>query len=200
MGRRSFWHGKDAQKKRRERRLESGYISRAHEEEDAKKGEYDRVDETKKLQHQHVVLFTEWVLPPTTHKAWTFSSHCIRFLREEKYQPPDYELEPGAPAPDIVCIKDFIRWYIDSSRGCGKVSTNKKPTVRTTCAFAERFFGGFEDATTSKIVQEDRSDIYSVCRFSLYILPLLTQLQWIKKALTAKKSYRKCQETKVQLY
>ena len=69
MGRRSFWYGKDAQKKRRERRLESGYISRAHEEEDAKKGEYDRVDETKKLQHQHVILFTEWVLPPTTHKA-----------------------------------------------------------------------------------------------------------------------------------
>lgn len=40
---------------------------------------------------------------------------------------------------------------------------------------------------TSKIVQEDWSDIYSVCTFSLYMLPLLTQLQCIKKALTAKK-------------
>jgi len=35
MGKRSFWRGEDAQKKRRERRLQSGYISRAPEEEDA---------------------------------------------------------------------------------------------------------------------------------------------------------------------
>lgn len=116
-----------------------------------------------------------------------FHSHCIRFLREEEYQPPDYELKPGAPAPDTVCIKDFICWYIDSSAGCGRVSKNKKPTVRSTYAFAERFFSSFENATTSKIVQEDRSEIYSVCMFSFYILPLLMQLQWIKKALTVNK-------------
>ena len=116
-----------------------------------------------------------------------FHSHCIRFLREEKYQPPDYELKPGAPAPDTVCIKDFIRWYIDLSAACGRVSKNKKPTVRSTCTFAERFFSGFKNATTSKIVQEDQSEIYSVCMFSFYILPLLMQLQWIKKALTANK-------------
>lgn len=36
------------------------------------------VNETKELHHQYVVLFTEWVLPPTTHKVWTFNSHCIR--------------------------------------------------------------------------------------------------------------------------
>ena len=83
-----------------------------------------------------------------------FHSHCIRFLREEKYQPPDYELKPSAPAPDTVCIKDFIRWYIDSSAGRGRVSKNKKPTVRSTCTFAERFFSGFKNATTSEIVQD----------------------------------------------
>ena len=57
-----------------------------------------------------------------------FHSHCIRFLREEEYQPPGYKLEPGAPAPDTVCIKDFICWYIDSSAGCGRASKNKEPT------------------------------------------------------------------------
>ncbi|ODM23623.1 hypothetical protein SI65_01212 [Aspergillus cristatus] len=125
MGKRSFWRDEDARKKRCERRLESGYISRAYEEEDAKRGKHDRVNETKELQCQYVVLFTE-------------------FLREETYQPPDYELKAGAPAPDIVCIKDFIRRYINSSAGCGRI------------------FGGFEDATTSKIVQEDQMEIYSL--------------------------------------
>lgn len=105
-------------------------------------------------------------MPPTTFKVWTFRSCCVRFLTEEKYQPPDYELERGTPAPDIVCIKDFIRWYIESSAGRGRVSKNGKPTVRTTCAFAERFFGGFENATTSKIVREDRNEIYPVCVIS----------------------------------
>ena len=105
-------------------------------------------------------------MPPTTPKVGTFRSYCIRFLTEEKYQPPDYELKRGAPAPDVVCIKGFIRWYIDSSAGCGRVSKNGKPTVRTTCNFAERFFGGFEDVTTSKIVKEDRREIYLVCVFS----------------------------------
>lgn len=61
MGRRSFWRGEDARKKWHECCLESGYISRAHEE-DTKQGEYNRVNQTKELHHQHVVLFTEWVL------------------------------------------------------------------------------------------------------------------------------------------
>ena len=147
--------GEDARKKQREHHLENGYISRAHEEEDTKQGEYDRVNQTKEL-HHHVVLFTEWVLPLSTHKVWMFHSHCIRFLREEKYQPPDYELKPGAPAPDTVCIKDFICWYIDLSAGCGRVSKNKKPTVRSTCTFAERFFSGFKNATTSKMYKKIR--------------------------------------------
>ena len=95
-----------------------------------------------------------------------FRSCCVRYLIEEKYQPPDYELQCDTPAPDIVCIKDFLCWYINSSAGSGRISKNGKPTVRSTCTFAERFFGGFEDATTSQIVQEDRTEIYAVCVFS----------------------------------
>ena len=59
MGKGSFERDEDARKKRRERRLESGYIPRAHEEEDAKRGKHHRDDETRELHCKNVALFTE---------------------------------------------------------------------------------------------------------------------------------------------
>ena len=59
VARGSFWCGEDARKKRRERRLASGYISRAHQEEDSIRGKNDRLSETKDLQRQCVTLYTE---------------------------------------------------------------------------------------------------------------------------------------------
>ena len=59
MGKISLQRDEDARKKRRERRLESGYLARAYEEEDAKRGKHCREDETKERQHRNVVLFRE---------------------------------------------------------------------------------------------------------------------------------------------
>ncbi|KAL2802048.1 hypothetical protein BJX63DRAFT_426349 [Aspergillus granulosus] len=109
MGRRSFWCEEDARKKRRERRLASGYISRAHEEEDSTRGKSNRLDETKNLQRQRVTLYTE-------------------YLVEENYETPGYVLKIGTPPPDITRIKDFIRWYIASAKDQGRLSADKKLT------------------------------------------------------------------------
>ena len=57
-------------------------------------------------------------------------------------------------------VKAFIRWYADST--VGRLSTNKKPTVRTTKACAERFFGGFRDFTKTEIPEVDRNEVYRV--------------------------------------
>ena len=59
MGKGSFQRNEDAQKKQRERRLESGYILRAHEEEDAKQGKHHCNNKTRELHCKNVVLFTE---------------------------------------------------------------------------------------------------------------------------------------------
>ena len=67
---------------------------------------------------------------------------------EKNYEASGYVLKIGSPAPDIVRIKDFIRWYIGSAQDQGRLSSGKKLTVRTICAFAERFRCGFEKATT----------------------------------------------------
>lgn len=64
----------------------------------------------------------------------------------------------------IVIIKDFIRSYVRTVRGMWCLSQNRLATVRTTLSCAERFFGSFEEATGSKIVQDDHAEIYSVCK------------------------------------
>ncbi|OJJ65769.1 hypothetical protein ASPBRDRAFT_201550 [Aspergillus brasiliensis CBS 101740] len=97
MGRRSFWREEDACKKRRERCLTSGYISRSHEEQDSIRGKNKRLDETKNLHRERVDLYTE-------------------YLVEEKYEAPGYILKINTPAPDITRIKDFIWWCIGSSK------------------------------------------------------------------------------------
>jgi hypothetical protein len=77
-----------------------------------------------------------------------------------------YVLGKECPAPDITRIKGFIRWYAHSTKG--RLSSDGRPTVITTLACAERFFGGFETATGNVIAAEDRSETYgvSIVRFT----------------------------------
>ena len=71
-----------------------------------------------------------------------------------------YELEKGSPVPEITQIKEFIRWYAHSTKG--RLDPDGRPTVTTTLACAERFFGGFETATGNTVAEEDRSETYGV--------------------------------------
>lgn len=65
-------------------------------------------------------------------------------------------------------IKEFIRWYIGSTQG--RLSENERPTVRTVNACAERFFGGFEAFTKTKIIPDDRKEIKTVGLFLIFPL------------------------------
>jgi hypothetical protein len=102
--------------------------------------------------------------PPRKLETRLLLTTFIRYLVEENYKAPSYVLKISTPAPDITRIKDFIWWYIASATDQGRLSADKKLTIITTCVFAERFICGFKEATTSKIPEEDRSEIYSVCR------------------------------------
>ena len=44
--------------------------------------------------------------------------------------------------------------------------------VRSICVFTKRFFSSFEDAMISKIMQEVRTEIYSVYMFLFYKITL----------------------------
>ncbi|PLB48229.1 hypothetical protein P170DRAFT_360496, partial [Aspergillus steynii IBT 23096] len=149
MGKRIFFRNKDIKRKHYERQAANRYVAKAHQNKDSVRKRHERTEETKNLHKEKVADYQEFVI-------------------EEGYKSPGYRIKPGCLAPSIVVIKDFIRSYVRTVKGTGRLSQKKTATVRTATAYAEQFFGGFEEATGSKIVPDDRSEIYS----------------WIKKTLT----------------
>ena len=61
MGKRSFFWDEEVKRKRRERQAENGYVSKAHQEEDAVWKRHDQTDETRK-QQEYVTHYLEWVV------------------------------------------------------------------------------------------------------------------------------------------
>ena len=57
-------------------------------------------------------------------------------------------------------VKGFLRWYVSSATG--RLDEDKRPTVRTAKAWAERFFGGFKESTKTEIHEDDRKEVYGV--------------------------------------
>lgn len=76
-------------------------------------------------------MSVEWM---QTILQLTQSHFNVRFLVGDGLKPPGYEIKEGCPAPDIVLIKQFIRWYIRSTEGVGRLSEKKRGTVQTTVA------------------------------------------------------------------
>jgi hypothetical protein len=67
-------------------------------------------------------------------------------------------LAEGVLAPDLATIKDFIRYYIDSSRG----RLSLRPVVSSVLNFAERFFVGFTRVTKTTFDPRDTTEVYHV--------------------------------------
>jgi hypothetical protein len=63
------------------------------------------------------------------------------------------------PAPDIVTIKDFVRFYISSTDGI----LSLRPTKSSVLNFAERFFAGFTRIAKSIFDKKDTQDVFMVC-------------------------------------
>lgn len=72
-------------------------------------------------------------------------------------------LRPGIAAPDLATVKDFLRFYIATSRP----RLAEKPTVDSINTIAEWFFAGFTRITGTETDAEQRSEVYNV---SLHVL------------------------------
>jgi hypothetical protein len=70
----------------------------------------------------------------------------------------------GVDAPDLATVKDFLRFYISTSRG--KIDEDERPTADSVNAFAEWFFAGFTHLTATPTDEADRSEVYNVSAFS----------------------------------
>lgn len=67
-------------------------------------------------------------------------------------------LRKGVDAPDLATVKDFLRFYIATSRG----KIVEKPTPDSVNSFAEWFFAGFTRITGTPTDEQDRSEVYNV--------------------------------------
>jgi hypothetical protein len=66
-------------------------------------------------------------------------------------------------APDLVAVKDFVRFYIATSRG----KIVEKPTADSVNSFLEPVFAGFIHITGAPTDEEDRSEVYNVSALPL---------------------------------
>lgn len=79
--------------------------------------------------------------------------------------PPDEDtarsqyLDKEVPAPDLVTVKDFLRFYIATSH---PQIDKYKPTADAICTVGEWFFAGFTRVTGTDTKAEDRSEVYYV--------------------------------------
>lgn len=98
-------------------------------------------------------------------------------------------------------MKAFLRWYADST--IGRLDEIGKPTVRTTKACAEKFFGGFKEVTKTEVPETDRKEIYGVSsRFSFFRGEYWPYCRWHavdKKHLDETGESRESEKTEVQL-
>ena len=67
-------------------------------------------------------------------------------------------LRPGIEAPDLVAVKDFLRFYIATSRP----QLVNVPTTESINTVAEWFFAGFTRVTGTDTNEEERSEVYDV--------------------------------------
>jgi hypothetical protein len=77
-------------------------------------------------------------------------------LSRRSYRPLIYDLGGGVAAPDLVTVKDFIRFYIFISRGriVGKFTADSVNT------FAEWPFASFTRVTDIPINNDERSEVH----------------------------------------
>src|ERR1700744_5710609 len=68
----------------------------------------------------------------------------------------------GTPAPDMLTVKDFLRFYIATSKS---QIDKERPTADSICTIAEWFFAGFTRVTGTDTNADDRSEVYYVGRF-----------------------------------
>ena len=117
------------------------------------------------------------VLSPDSVCRWRLSA-----VRKEHAQkglsPPNEEtarrqyLGQNVTAPDLVTVKDFLRFYIATSKPQLDKEA-KRPTADSINIAAEWFFAGFTRVTGTDTDKEERSEVYNVSLTLLSVIGVL---------------------------
>ncbi|KAN0069234.1 Protein of unknown function (DUF3435) domain containing protein [Elaphomyces granulatus] len=139
----------------------NGYQRGAHREADEVCGRDKHVSKTKKNQDATLRRYILWRLGAMRKE-----------YAQKGLSPPDEEtarcqyLGRNVTAPDLATVKDFIRFYIATSKPqLDKVE--KRPTADSINIAAEWFFAGFTRVTGTDTDNEERSEVYNWVRQTL---------------------------------
>ncbi|KAJ4507488.1 hypothetical protein HRR83_004066 [Exophiala dermatitidis] len=134
----------------------NGYQRGAHREADVVCGRDKHVAKTKKNQDATLRRYILWRL-----------SAMRQEYAQKGLSPPDEEtarrqyLGQNVTAPDLATVKDFIRFYIATSKP-QLDKEEKRPTADSINIAAAWFFAGFTRVTGTDTDKEERSEVYNV--------------------------------------
>ena len=99
----------------------------------------------------------------TWHSSWHHEEMKEEALREELPVPEEAAVRDGVlkkhvDAPDLVTVKDFLRFHAATSKG----KIREKITCDSLNTFAEWFFAGFSRVTDTPTCEDDRTEVYDV--------------------------------------
>ncbi|KAF7503418.1 hypothetical protein GJ744_003901 [Endocarpon pusillum] len=137
----------------------NGYKRGAHKEQDEIRDREKHVEKTRINQDGTLRRYIAWYLSEMQKDT------CLR---------------PGVEAPDLVHVKDFIRFYISTSNP----RLAKRPTVDSINTTAEWFFAGFTRAIGTKTDAEERSEVYNWVRRVLTMKGLVVNKRLLKHNFT----------------
>ncbi|EXJ96194.1 hypothetical protein A1O1_01320 [Capronia coronata CBS 617.96] len=146
----------------------NGYQRGACTKVDQVRGGQKYISKTKKDHDRTLQRFVHW------HLKSMREDH-----EREGLPPPDEDaarsryLGEGVPTPDLLTVKDFLRFYVATSKS---QLDKQKPTADSICTIAEWFFAGFTRTTGTDTNADDRSEVY-------YRQTQLILLHWIRRTL-----------------
>lgn len=131
----------------------NGYKRGVHEEEDQVPDQRRHNEKTKKNQDATLSRYLLWQL---AHLERDYSERGLAVPSQEEVR--TQYLGCNVTTPDLVTVKDFIRFYIATSQPTlvDKMTTDSMGTV------SEWFFAGFTRVTGTVISEGMRSEVYSV--------------------------------------
>ncbi|OAG42721.1 AdoMet-dependent rRNA methyltransferase SPB1 [Fonsecaea monophora] len=139
----------------------NGYQRGAHREADEVSGRDKHVAKTKKNQDATLRRYVLWRLSAMRNEN-----------AQKGLSPPDEEmarrqyLGQNVTAPDLATVKDFIRFYIATSKP-QLDKEEKRPTADSINIAAEWFFAGFTRVTGTDTDKDERSEVYNWVRQTL---------------------------------
>ncbi|KAB8208175.1 hypothetical protein BDV34DRAFT_233690 [Aspergillus parasiticus] len=109
------------------------------------------------------------------------SKKIKKFLMEVKNMYEGFRLEEGYPAPMLEELKQYMRWFIESTKG--RLNPDGRSIIKSTLNHAENLILGFFLETGNRIPERDAAELYN----------------WIKKDLVQDRTIKAIERQKFDL-